>query len=65
MSGSSRFERERPFAARVNESAKHLATTPMLPDQAHTAALFAIAHALLDVGDAIRAHAETTRREDR
>ncbi len=54
MNAQKRFERERPFAARVDASAKHLATTPMMSEQAHTAGLFAIAHALLDVSDAIR-----------
>ncbi|HEX7352517.1 hypothetical protein [Brachybacterium sp.] len=64
MNAQKRFERERPYAARVEASAKHLSTTVMLPDQARTAALFAIAHALLDVSDAIRDHARTTRKED-
>lgn len=65
MSGRKRFERERPFAARVDSSAQHLATTPMTSDQAQIAGLFAIAHALLDVSDSIRHHADTTGREKR
>lgn len=54
MSARKRFEQERPFAARVDHSGRFLAENPMPPDGARTLGLFAIAHALLDVSDAIR-----------
>lgn len=65
MSARNRAERERPWAVAVKRSGEHLASTPTLPDAARTAGLFAIAHALLDVSDSIRYHADTTRKADR
>ncbi|GAA1714701.1 hypothetical protein [Brachybacterium phenoliresistens] len=62
MSARKRFAEERPFADLVVRSAEHLAKTPMLPDQARTAGLYAIAHAILDLSDAVREHG---RKDDR
>lgn len=54
MNAQKRFEQQRPFAARVDHSGRFLSENPMPPNGARTLGLFAIAHALLDVSDAIR-----------
>lgn len=55
MSAQTRFERDRPFAAQVYRLAE--AVPDVDPAVAEPVAQFAIAYALLDLSDAVRAHA--------